>query len=174
MIIVLADDVNRVSQDIYDRIVNELDRERIKCNRCGQYGFNINCYYYRSIRKPSGIEKILIVQLICRSCGKTHAVLLSTMIPWCSVEMSDAIRIIKAHGSSEIRLIYDDNPSISEDNIKHLRRIYFGEWKERLLSFCISIDNHLTENCVRYHDRQFLQNRCSSVLLITSDHIAPS
>ena len=52
MIIVMADNVNRISQANYDEIVNELDRERIRCNECGQYGFNINCYYYRSIGRP--------------------------------------------------------------------------------------------------------------------------
>ena len=42
----MADNVNRISQDNYDEIVNEMDKEQIRCNECSQYGFNINCYYY--------------------------------------------------------------------------------------------------------------------------------
>ena len=171
MIIVLSDRVNDISQEMYDSVIESMDRNTIQCDQCSQCGFHINGYYYKTIRASRKILKILIVQLICPHCGRTYAVLLSSMIPWSSVQLKDAIRIVCAEDAETIRRIMDDDPNLSENIIKRCRRSFLHEWKERLLSFFIRIDEHLTENCIKYHRRQFLQNRCSSIFLFRPDHI---
>ena len=111
MIIVLTDRVNDISQEIYDSVIESMDRNLIQCDQCSQCGFHINGYYYKTIRTSRKIIKILIVQLICPHCGRTHAVLLSSMIPWSSVQLKDAIRIVCAEDAETIRRIMDDDPN---------------------------------------------------------------
>lgn len=163
--------VNVLSQDYYDRIVLELDRSLIQCPDCNQLGFYVNSYYERSFKLAGSPNKtrILIMQVICKSCGKTHAILLSCMIPWSQISLQDTLIILRLEPSSPD---YDDNPLISHEDRVRIRKAFRLFWKERLMAFRISIDEALSENCIFYHHRQFMQIHCGYCFSFPAVHIA--
>ena len=60
MIIVLSNRVNDISQEIYDSVIESMDRNTIQCDQCSQCGFHINGYDYKTIRASKKILKILL------------------------------------------------------------------------------------------------------------------
>lgn len=171
MIICDCDKVNDLSQDYYDRIVQELDRSLILCPTCKQLGFYVNSYYERSFKLAGSPDKtkILIMQVICKSCGKTHAILLSSMIPWSQITLHDTLVVLKLDPSSPKA---EYNPLISHEDRVRLRKAFRLFWKERLKAFNISIDDSLSGTCIFYHHRQFMQIHCGYCFSFPAVHIA--
>lgn len=173
MIIILWHKVKDVSQESYDQTLERLNRQTIQCSECKQIGLNINGYYYHSFKQscyPYKI-KILVTQLICPCCGKTHAILLCTMVPWSQISLQDTIRIVETKNSEETRQLLNDHDGLNEEDIKRTKRIFRKQWKERLAGYRIEIDKDLTMNCICCHKRQFMQNHCGCCFAITLDHI---
>ena len=171
MIILMCDKVKRIDQDIYDEIVNRLNRQAIQCNNCHQYGFYVHSYYEKTIKTRNGILKILIQRLICPVCKKTHALLFSCMIPYCQILLEDGIKIVMCKSAKEERQVLDENPSLSIEDIIRIKKKYRKHWKQRLLSFHIGFDDDLTDQCIKYHLKQFLQIRCGLIIQHTVDHV---
>lgn len=162
--------VNVLSQDCYDQVVQELDRALIQCPDCKQLGFYVNSYYERSFKLAGSLNKtkIIIMQVICKSCGKTHAILLSCMIPWSQISLQDTLIILRLKPSSPD---HEDNPLISHEDRVRLRKAFQLFWKERLKAFCIAVDDLLSQNCIFYHHRQFMQIHCGSCFYFSAVHI---
>ena len=169
MIILLCDTVNQeLSQDYYDSRVQELDRSAIKCPHCKNFGFYVNSYYERSFKIAGHDVKtpILIMQVICKNCGKTHAILLSSMIPWSQIPLYDALTILQLVPPAEESILVSH-----EDRIR-LKKLFRLFWKERLAAFNIKIDPSLSSNCIFYHARQFMQIHCGFCFSVPPVHIA--
>ncbi len=173
MIVVLRQTVKEISQKIYNQMLKKLNRQKIQCSECKQFGFNIHSYYdhHFKIAGQSQKRNVVITQLICPHCGKTHAVLLCTMVPWSQITLEDTIRIIEAKNDEETRQLMYENEVITVEDVKRIRRVFRREWKERLKGFNINIDDDLSENCIKWHKRQFMQNHCGFCIAITQRHI---
>lgn len=74
------------SQSLYDRYLAKIDLHRLPCT-CGRHGMVLHSSYERYIRTSNGKFKLLITRVRCKSCGKTHAILLSSIVPWQSVQL---------------------------------------------------------------------------------------
>lgn len=171
MIICQCHTVNDLSQVYYDQVVLGLDRSLIQCPDCKQLGFYVNSYYEHSFKLAGSPDKtvILIMQVICKTCGKTHAVLLSSMIPWSQISLQDTLIILKLEPSSPGT---ENNPLISHEDRVRLRRAFRLFWKERLKAFNISIDDSLSNTCIFHHHRQFMQIHCGYCFSFPAVHIA--
>ena len=169
MIIAYDDSVNSdIDQAYYDELSNSLRIEAVKCSACKQVGFKVHSYYLRQLKrelhKGQEDDRILIKRVICKSCRKTHAILPKSIIPYSHVSLSDTVEIIE---SSET----DDNIKnkywITMEDIRNIKRRFTLFWRQRLLSFDISIsDDNLCELCFLNHRLQFMQIRCQPVMLI--------
>lgn len=170
MIIINTPYVNgsNITQDIYAKIIERIDRQTIQCD-CGNIGMNIHSYYEKSIKTREGKLKLLIVRLKCRSksCNKTHAVLLSCMIPYSYISLEDTITIIQLDSEQEICDFLKEHNYILMEDVRNIKRRFKKFWKERLMSENITFNDHLTLMCIKTFKRQFMQNRCTSIKLIS-------
>lgn len=163
---------NIIKQDIYDKHIESLQRHKIKCS-CGHLGcLIIHGYYIRKIKTPFGKIALRIVRLLCKECGKTHAVLPDSIVPYSQITIEDHILILRATTKEDHNKIMEDNLCIDESNISYIKRNYKKHWKERLRTYKISLDYNLTSLCLLYYKRQFMQIKCTINLLYTFTHTA--
>ena len=125
MITLKVDKLNReISQKLYDEIIESVDIHLLECT-CKRHNMVVHVYYTRNIKTHNGNVELVILRVRCKECGKTHAVLISFIVPYQSIEMSVQIEIIT---DKDIEKIMNDNPSIDELNVYRV--------KERFRSKC--------------------------------------
>lgn len=151
---------NPISQDYYDSVVNSLQLHQITCS-CGHAAcMCIHGYYFRYVCLPEGKLRLRIMRLKCTLCGRTHAILLSSIVPYCRILLCDQVVIIFAwEEGTGMNRICDDNPSVDENNVKAVVRKYLRHWRERLRSESIPLSpvSLLVRKCFSVYLRQFLQ-----------------
>ena len=157
-----------LSQAYYDEIVNAVPLDRLQCS-CGRFGSLVrHAYYIRKIKIKSCVLRIRILRLICRACGRTHALLLSEMVPYSQIAYQDQKDLILA---SETHHSYSDilqrNLCIDENNAAYVIRSFRQRWKMLLHRAGIRLTDDLIYSCFSVFSRQFMQNRnISNQLLI--------
>lgn len=160
MITVLVNENNPVSQDFYDSVINSLQIHRIFCS-CGHAGcLHIHGYYRRRVKTPAGTMTLRILRLKCSECGHTHAVLLSSIVPYSQIALNDQRQIVASYEAGSNRnAICDANSSIDENNIKYVVRSYRRHWRERLRSERIGLSpgERLIRLCFSIYSAQFMQ-----------------
>lgn len=160
MITVLVKENNPISQDFYNSVINSLQIHRIFCS-CGHAGcLRIHGYYRRCVKTPAGTVTLLILRLKCTECGHTHAVLLSSIVPYSQITLNDQRQIAAAYEAGNDRnAICDTNSSIDENNVKYIIRSYRRHWHERLRSERISLfpAERLIRLCFAVYSAQFMQ-----------------
>ena len=162
MITLLTGNINKISQEIYNSFISGLQIYRLTCPSCGlSGGFTVHGYYNRSIRTEDGLVTLRIIRLKCR-CGKTHAVLLSSMIPWSQLSLSDTVLILESgHNSENYIFLQLSIPDISISLIRSIRIRFHRFFEQRLLSEKIPLSpgDGLVKSCFRFFSRQFMQIR---------------
>ena len=160
MITLFVENCNDISQNFYDSVVNNLQLHRLSCS-CGHSScLSIHGYYYRTAKLPAGDIRLKICRVKCSECGKTHALLLSSMVPYSQIRLIDQQRICAGYeAGSRSSDICDDNLSIDENNIKSVIRNYRQCWKEKLISLKISLSplGELVRSCFLLYSAQFMQ-----------------
>lgn len=128
---------NNYSQNSYDNDVRSLDLNKFKCT-CGSTGhFHRHACYQRYLAiDASHTLLISIVRIKCESCGCTHALLPSIIIPYRILSNPSIIRIIKSyrnitHSCSVISKI----TGFSRETVKKVIRFYIRFHQKRLDSF---------------------------------------
>lgn len=162
MITVTVKDCNSISQKIYNSIIHQLPFHQLRCS-CGHAAcLTIHGYYSRSFKMPGGTIEIKICRVKCSECGKTHAILLSSMVPYSQIRLVDQLQIVMALEAGEDPFdVCSSNPSIDEDNVKYVLRSYRRHWRERLRSEWIPFVSlySLIRHCFSFYSRQFMQIR---------------
>lgn len=154
--------LDNINQEKYDEIINNLDFNRLICPKCNHSDLIIHGYYTRRLKTKIGTIYLRIIRVICKTCGSTHALLLSCLVPYSSVDLKSHIRIIN---NDDINGLMEEISDIDESNIAYVLRMFNRYFKERLLSVSISIDSNLVFNCFKYFKRQFMQIKCTSNIL---------
>lgn len=168
MITIETKNFNPVSQVFYDKTINSLNLNNLSCT-CGHSACLIRYgSYERYIR--SGDRKILffISRVRCKECRRTHALLLSSFIPYSQIPfdvMTDIIRCYEHHSGYghilAVQLLIDEN------TISSVSSSYRRHWKQRLLSVPVSINDSavLISGCFHHFSRQFMQIKRTPNLL---------
>lgn len=160
MITVSVTDCKTISQKIYDDVLSSLQFHQLSCS-CGHSACLFrHAYYYRSVKTPVGKIRLRICRLKCSVCGKTHAVILSSLIPYSQISLFDQLSIIRiALTDRDFASVMDVNPEIDENNIRYIVKQYFKHWKQRILSENIPLfpESCLTKRCFFSFLRQFMQ-----------------
>lgn len=162
MLTVLVQDFNTFTQEFYDSVIFSLPFHRLKCS-CGHSGcLTVHGYYERSVITPAGKKALVICRVICSECGHTHALLLSSMVPYSQIpaEVQREITIAYEEGSDRKELC-STGCGIDENNIKSVIRRYVKFWRERLLAEGISLHSlpDLISACFSHYSKQFMQVR---------------
>ena len=85
MITVKTENYNLISQHFYNKTIDSLDLNLISC-ACGHSGCLIrHGSYKRSIQLADRILSLSVVRVYCKICGHTHALLLSSMVPYSQI-----------------------------------------------------------------------------------------
>lgn len=168
MIILSVSDFNQFSQDYYDSAINSLQFHRITCT-CGHSAcLSVHGYYERGVFLPEGPMMLRICRVRCSVCGRTHAILPSSIVPYDRISLSDQYNIIRAYeDGSDPNAVCEQNPSVDENCVKAIIRRYRLFWLQRLLSEAIRLTDPdaLIRACLSLYSMQFMQIRRTAACL---------
>ena len=162
MITLLVKDCNTLSQDFYNSCIFNLQLHRIRCS-CGHSGcLTFHGYYTRKVKAPGGSFRLKVCRVICSECGRTHAILPSSLVPYSQIPLDCQCQIVcfSESGSSPDPIL-EKYPDVDENNVKHVIRNYRRHWKERLLSEDLGLSPLITlvMACFAHYSAQFMQIR---------------
>lgn len=158
MITLFVEEYNPITPNFYNNLIANLQFHRLTCT-CNHSGcLSIHGYYNRSIKVSDGKVLFRICRVKCSCCGRTHALLLSYMIPYSQISINDQTAIIIAYEEGRLAAeVMDHTPSIDESNLRYILSSYCKHWKQRLLAFQIKLSQKLSRSCFFYFNRQFMQ-----------------
>jgi hypothetical protein len=168
MITITEQKIKCFSQQSYDEMIEELPFHKLSCT-CGRRSDLVrHGRYNRFVKVSARMESIKVLRVLCKSCGKTHALLPEWIVPFSSVLLKDHIEIIKTHLSGEsIKPVMAENPMIDESNIRYIVKQFRRHWLQRLATCRISLDKHIIHACFQTFSRQFMQIKCTPNLLFS-------
>lgn len=171
MITIFINPETTISQRIYDNIIVKTAFDKLQCT-CGQSGcLFAHGYYYRSIKKEGGKIRLKICRVRCKQCQITHAFLLSSIVPYSQIPVSEQKNIVYCHEKGiSYENILQRNPNISESDIRHVIRRYRNHWKSLLCSRNLLITSYTSlfqfvSQCFIFFQHQFLQIKQTSNLI---------
>lgn len=160
MITVKTENYNLISQDVYNKTINSLDLNLISCT-CGHSGCLIRQgSYKRSIQLADRVLSLSVVRVYCKICGHTHALLLSSMVPYSQIPLALHVCLIHAYEKEAgFRSVLAEQYYVDENNLKSIIRNYRLHWKQRLLSMRLHFPDipSLVSECFSCFSRQFMQ-----------------
>ena len=160
MITILTQNCNLISQSFYDSVINRIPFHQLTCS-CGHSAcMTIHGYYHRSIKLPDGTLRLRICRVRCCECGRTHSLLLSSIVPYSQIRTCDQQQICIAYEQHLSTVsACDSNPELDENNVKSILRNYRRHWRERLKSLRIRLSPliPLIRSCFADYSAQFMQ-----------------
>ena len=151
-----------LNQQLYDDYINLIDVHSLTCT-CGNHDNVIHGYYKRKVRTDKSNIEIRVVRVKCKCCGKTHAVLISLIIPYKSVCLNTSIRIIKKDNIDSLMI---DNVGIDEQLIYRIRKVFNERYKRWMSLSRLTFDDDLVLKSFIDFKSNFLQVRKSPYNLI--------
>lgn len=160
MITIKTENYNLISQDFYDKTIDSLDLNLISCT-CGHSGCLIRYgSYKRNVQMKDEVVTLAIVRVYRTACGHTHALLLSSLVPYSQIPLNVQITAIHAYESGHsLSHILTDHCFVDENNLRAAIRSYRLHWKQRLCSAGLSVSERisLVSGCFSHFSRQFMQ-----------------
>lgn len=162
MITILIQDFNTFTQDFYDSAINFLQLHSLECS-CGHFGcLTIHGCYKRYVITPDGKVPLKICRVKCSECGRTHALLLSSITPYSQIptEVQKDIAACYERGSDRAALCTGGD-GIDENNVKSVIRRYVRFWRERIRAAAADLRDlsELICSCFSNYSKQFMQIR---------------
>lgn len=150
----------KLSQDYYNRVIFSLPIRQLECS-CGEAGsLTFYGFYNRKVKSDGDMIVLRIQRVKCKKCGKTHAILLTSLVPCSQISLQDQQKIIyDASGPGRHSGVMERNPLVDENNARHILRQFRKHWKERLLSLGLSVVDRLVRPCFLHFSMQFMQVR---------------
>ena len=111
MITLFVEENNPLTPNFYNNLIINLQFHQLTCPCDHSGGLSVHGYYNRSVKLLGGKVTFRICRVICEHCGHTHAILLSSMVPYSQVSTSDHISVINNYnqGTSQ-EAIMNANP----------------------------------------------------------------
>lgn len=160
MITLFVEENNPLTPNFYNNLIANLQFHQLTCP-CGHSGcLSIHGYYQRFVKTKEGKLPFRICRVKCECCSHTHAILLSSMVPYSQISLSDQVCIITNHETSSSQTpLMEYNCSIDESNYRYVIKQYLKHWKQKLLCEKISLHpiSTLTTSCFNFFSCQFMQ-----------------
>ena len=160
MITIFVRDCNQISQSFYDSVIYNLPFHLLTCS-CGHAAcLSIHGYYRRTVKLPSEPLRLRVCRVKCSECGATHALLLSSIVPYSQIPLPDQQRVCNDYEEGRcVTSVCVSNPSIDENNVKSILRNYRRCWREKLRSLRIPLSpvQALIRSCFSDYSSQFMQ-----------------
>lgn len=160
MITFLTEENNTLSQSFYNSCLDRIQFHQLTCS-CGHSGcLKIHGYYQRKVKTREGSFMLHVCRLICSECGKTHALLPSSVVPYSQILLVCCCQIVSAYlDAGDVNSACTDFPEVDENNVKSIIHRFRRHWLERLRSFRIDLDpiRMLVLKCFSFYSMQFMQ-----------------
>ena len=172
MITINYDKSNTLTQNNYENFIKSINLASIPCS-CGRFGCLTKHGYYNRRIKTDSLSKVTlsILRVKCNICGKTHAIVPISIIPYSSITLEDHLTIIKNYLSNLPQdTIMTEKPLIDESNISYIISRYKKFWHQCLIAFSISLYKSLydiTYTCFRHLSRHFMQIKWVQNIFVT-------
>ena len=99
MITIKTENYNLISQDFYNKIIDSLDLNLISCT-CGHSGCLIRYgSYKRNVQLKDEKITLTVVRVFCTACGRTHALLLPSIVPYSQIPLVIQVSVIHTYES---------------------------------------------------------------------------
>ena len=174
MITVIAQNCKDISQESYNSMIRSLQLHQLVCS-CGHSAcLSVHGYYSRRVVTVSSSFRLSVCRVKCSNCGRTHAILPASVVPYDSLALSvqvDIIRNLEDPSRPPASSVCRNSLFIDEELVRSLVRRYYRFWRERLRSFRISLDciPALVRSCFLHYSSQFMQiHRTSNKLFSMS------
>ncbi len=173
MISFYTDNFN-ISQKFYSDSILSLDFNRIECSCHSVNCLSIHAYYYRFVKTPVGKIPIRILRLRCSHCGRTHALISASFIPYTQRSFIDTIKVFLHVQNHEFFFMdfFHHIPSISPADIPHLKFV-FARWCSLFHNHEIMFSNPpnlISAHCLFYFHCNFSQLRFRSTDIFYLPH----
>lgn len=160
MITIITEECNKISQDVYDAAMDSIQTSQIECS-CGLSGCLVgHGTYTRSLKTALGKIPLQLRRVQCNICHATHALMLSGIVPYSQVPLSDHAAIASSYENGGNGMeVMDKNPELSPSQVFYILSLYIRFWCQRLLSERLKLSpaHALTQPCLRLFGRQFMQ-----------------
>ncbi len=160
MITIETEICNPISQTFYDNTVLSLDLNLITCT-CGHTGCLVwYGSYTRKLRLDDQVITLRIARVFCNSCHHTHALLLSSIVPYSQIPLEVHASIAESYeNGSGYKEILDSQSCIDENTISSIVRSFRLYWRERLRSLSVPLYplSSLVRSCFAFFARPFMQ-----------------
>lgn len=160
MITIETEFCNPISQTFYDNTVLSLDLNLITCT-CGHTGCLVwYGSYTRKLRLDNHVIPLKIARVFCSSCHHTHALLLSSIVPYSQIPLEVHASIAESYeNGSGYKEILDAQSCIDENTISSIVRSFRRHWRERLRSQSVPLYPlpSLVRSCFAFFARPFMQ-----------------
>ena len=168
MITVSVDFCNPFSQKFYDDVIDSLQFHQLTCP-CGHSGcLTIHGYYDRTVKFGDCDLRLHVCRVICSECRHTHALLLSSIVPYSQISLPDQVDILEhAFSDGDFSAVMDATPSIDESCVRSVIRRFRRHWEQRLLSenIQLSLSTLFIRCCFSAFHRQFMQIKSTTNIL---------
>lgn len=157
-----------ITASVYDEYVKKILLWKVKCS-CNHLDCLIrHGYYTRKLKTIHGFITLRILRVKCKCCGKTHAILPETIVPYSQIPVDIQQSIICNHSNKDVlSSILDDAPDITPDDVHHILGRFRQYWNQRLQSENISAALDIADLCTKCFSsfrRQFMQIRLGTFL----------
>lgn len=160
MITLFVSECNPVSQKFYDDLMERVEPSHLPCT-CGRHGTFIRYgSYHRNVKAGGHILLLKIQRVLCSSCGRSHALLPSSLVPYSQIPLAHQVSVIEAYESGgNPAAVLQTNPEMDDRTPFKLIRIYLSCWRERLRSERIPLRPlaALASKCLSFFGKQFMQ-----------------
>ena len=164
MITIAVDENKPLSQDFYTEVICDLQFHQLKCS-CGLKGcLSIHAYYTRFIKSFGEKLPIRICRVICSHCQATHALLLSSMVPYSQLPLSDYVDAIAAFSAGDKATVLSSTGTLDSYSLNYLIKMYILHWEQKVLSAAISFNplRALVLSSFSNYSMQFMQIKNTS------------
>lgn len=162
MITIHIKDVDYISQRMYDDVIAGLDLHELICT-CG----NCQCLihhgsYERKIKASDREFRLRVNRVKCIACGRTHALLPSSIIPYSQIVLKEQLNIINFFENKPgYGQFFQSDFFLDENAVRAVILRYRRNWKQGILAYQIAmyLSELLIKQCFNIFQRQFMQIR---------------
>ena len=171
MIIISNDTVylkKEFTQETYDQALIRVDMKGLECD-CGSNGKLVKIGYYQRYYKTSTRKICIQIQrVMCKHCGRTHALFVECMVPSSMLLVTTQIELLRSyynHRLEEFLLVY---PTIERSNAFYVVKNFEKKWSKILKLTGLSLmdeEKKIIKVFIKKYQMQFMQMRSYSKIV---------
>lgn len=137
--------------------INKLDLKDLVCFCGNSRCLTKHAYYPRKVKSCHGTISLKILRVKCSQCNRTHAIILSCMVPHSQILLKQLLEIVKMPSKSLNDVMISHN--IDEAHIRYIKKQFRLYWKERIERLNVLKEDLLPSLCFHHFKLQFMQIR---------------